>query len=74
MDKYGIEINIKDSLGFTFPFHIVFHVEMFAIEHGVGELMNPVAEHEEACLVAQRQVEFDMAVSENKEVDIVVRF
>ena len=43
---------------------------MFAIIHDIGELFYPVAKNDDASLVAESKVEFDVAMPENEVIDL----
>lgn len=52
--------------------HILLKEHVLAVEHGVGELRDPVAENHHACLLREEKVELYVSVSEHEVVDIVV--
>ena len=52
---------------------IVLQEEVFAVEHGVGEEVDPVAQDDHARRGVQHQVQLDVAVPVDEEVDVRVR-
>ena len=56
----------------AFALDVLFEEHVFAIEYGVGELPYPVAENHHACLLAQHQVQFDVPVSVDEVVDVLM--
>ena len=38
---------IRNESGFGFAFDVVFEIELLAVEHGVGEELDPVAEEDD---------------------------
>ena len=61
-------------LGLAFAFHILLEEHVFAIENGVGELRNPVAQNHHARLFRKEKVELDVAMAIDEEVDVGVGF
>ena len=57
----------------AFAFDKVFHEHMLPVEHGVGELRDPVAQDEQPGGVREHQVQLDVAVAEQEEVDVGMR-
>ena len=52
---------------------IVFKEEVFPVEHGIGEEVDPVAQDDDARRGVQHQVQFDVAVPVDEEVDVRMR-
>ena len=64
---------LKKPLKLALPLHIFFYKEVFAIEHGVGKLRDPVAEDEHAALARELKVQLDVTVTIDEEVDVLMR-
>ena len=64
---------LKKPLKLALPLHIFFYEEVFAIEHGVGKLRDPVAEDEHAALARELKVQLDVTVTIDEEVDVLMR-
>ena len=62
----------RNESGFGFAFDVVFDIELLAVEHGVGEELDPVAEEDDARAVGEHEVVVEMAVPENEKVDVGV--
>lgn len=62
----------RNESGFGFAFDVVFEIELLAVEHGVGEELDPVAEEDDARAVGEHEVVVEMAVPENEKVDVGV--
>ena len=60
-------------LKLALPLHIFFYEEVFAIEHGVGKLRDPIAEDEHAALARELKVQLDVTVTIDEEVDVLMR-
>ena len=52
--------------------HIFLKEHVLAVEHGICELRNPVAENHDACLLREEEVELDVPVAEHEVVDVRV--
>ena len=46
---------------------------MLAVEDGIGELRDPIAENQHSCLAVERQLQFYMAMTIDKIVDVGMR-
>ena len=57
-------------LQFCFSLYEVVHKHVFAVPYGICELAYPFSENDEACVAAEEQVKFDVAVAEDEEVDV----
>ena len=53
----------RRSQGSDFAFDVVFEIELLAVEHGVGEELDPVAEEDDARTAGEHEVVVEMAVS-----------
>ena len=60
-------------LRLCFSFDVVLHPELFAVEDGIGEEGNPVAEDEHPAVVCEHEVELDVSVAEDEIVDVGMR-
>ena len=60
-------------LQLALPFDELLHEHVLAIEHGIREVMNPIAEDENARRPAQHQVEHDMTMPIDEEIDVGMR-
>ena len=60
------------SSGLGLAFDVVLHPQLVAIEDGIGELRDPVAEDADAGGVGEHQVKLDVAMAEEEVVDVGV--
>ena len=61
------------ELGLALAFDKGIEEKVLAIEHGIGELRNPVTENKHPTGALEHQVEFNVAMTEDEEVDVGVR-
>ena len=51
------------SLYLAFSFNILLHKQVFAVVNHVGEVTDPIAEDDNACLLGELQVNLDVAMT-----------
>ena len=64
---------LSSKLGLTLALNKGIEEKVLAIEHGIGELRNPVAEDKHPTGALEHQVELNVAMAEDEEVDVGVR-
>ena len=60
----------KERLQLCLSFDIILHEKILAIEHSIREIVDPVAQNNGERSGTQHQIEFDVAVSVDKVIDI----
>lgn len=56
-----------------FSFDVILQEKVLTVEHGIGELTDPVAQNQHPAVPVQHQIELNVTMAKDKVVDIGVR-